>query len=98
VNGAPNGLQIRPISKLNDVFWAAYYSQGREKIIFEPAEKKFYDYSSRHGIFDSKSEDIIRTELNALVLDAARNWDGYAGIDSFRNAENSAELFCICEG
>jgi len=76
------------LSKLNDVFWAAYYSQGREKIIFEPAEKKFYDYSSRHGIFDSKSEDIIRTELNALVLDAARNWDGYAGIDSFRNAEN----------
>jgi phage/plasmid-associated DNA primase len=76
------------LSKLNDIFWAAYYSRSREKFILEPAEKTFYDYSCAHGIFDSKSEDVIRTELNALILHASRNWSGYEGINSFRNAEN----------
>ena len=35
-----------------------------------------------------KSEDRIRTELSALVLEAARNWNGWAGMNVFRNATN----------
>jgi phage/plasmid-associated DNA primase len=76
------------LTKLNDNFWAAYYARCREKIIFEPSEKEFYDYSSAEGIFLPKSVDVIRTELSALVFDAAKSWSGYFGINSFRNAEN----------
>src|SRR5438876_3965720 len=76
------------LSRLNDNFWAAYYAKSREKIIYEPCEREFYDYDSNSGIFVPKSPDRIRTELSALVLEAAQNWNGWYGINVFRNAAN----------
>ena len=34
------------LSSLNENFWAAYYAKQREKIIFEPDERAFYDFDS----------------------------------------------------
>ena len=53
------------LTKLNDNFWSAYYALSREKIIYEPIEREFYDYSPADGIYLSKSADVVRTELSA---------------------------------
>jgi phage/plasmid-associated DNA primase len=78
------------LSRLNDNFWAALFAEQQEKIIFEPSEREFYDYDSSSGIFVPKTSDAIRTELSALVFDGANNWDGWFGMNVFRNAENLA--------
>jgi phage/plasmid-associated DNA primase len=78
------------LTRLNDNFWAAYYAGYREKIIYEPCEREFYDFESTSGIFTPKSSDAIRTELSALVFEGANNWDGWYGMNVFRNAENLA--------
>jgi hypothetical protein len=68
------------LTKLNDNFWAAFYAQSRERIIFEPAEREFYDYIPILGIYDPKSADVIRTELSAIIFDGAKNWNGWFGM------------------
>lgn len=78
------------LSRLNENFWAAYYASNREKIIYEPAEGEFYDYTSDYGIFIPKSSDLIRTELSALLFEAAQNWNGYQQLERFRSAKDLA--------
>jgi phage/plasmid-associated DNA primase len=72
------------LTKLNENFWAACYAKEKEKIIFEPNEREFYDYHGLTGIFDPKSADVIRTELSAQIMDAANNWNGFKALESFR--------------
>src|SRR5262249_45114666 len=74
------------LSRLNEIFWAACYAKTRERIIFEPDEREFYDYEPASGIFIPKSSDLIRTELNAMMLRAAREWSGWAALEQFRSA------------
>jgi hypothetical protein len=73
------------ISRLNDIFWAALYAKTRERIILGQNERLFYDYDPETGIYLPKSSDRIRVELNALILEAARTWDTFFGLQAFRN-------------
>src|ERR1700751_1501597 len=75
------------LSRINENFWAAFYASQRSKIIFEPNEREFYDFEPDTGIFVPKSADVIRTELSALILDAARKWNGFGALEQFRNAQ-----------
>jgi hypothetical protein len=80
------------LSRLNEIFWAAYYAKNREKIVFEPYEREFYDYGASSGNYDPKSSDVIRCELNALMFAAAHDWQGFQALERFRTSEfiNSA--------
>jgi putative DNA primase/helicase len=78
------------LASLNDVFWAVYYAKNREKLIWEPDEHEFYEYDPSTGIFSPKTTDTIRLECNALMLDAAKNWDGIGALAQFRSASNLA--------
>jgi putative DNA primase/helicase len=73
------------ISRLNDIFWAALFARTREKIILEYDERSFYDYDPETGIYLPKSSDKIRVELNALILETARTWNTFYGLQAFRN-------------
>ena len=75
------------LTKLNQPFWAGYYAKNREKIIFEPCEREFYNYEPDLGIYTPKSPDLIRTEMSALVFDGARNWQGFEALEQFRSAD-----------
>jgi phage/plasmid-associated DNA primase len=86
------------LSKLNEPFWAAYYARNREKIIFEPCEREFYDYGSGSGIYLPKSSDSIRSELSALILGGAQNWPGFGALEQFRNAEKVAGAIAHLRG
>ncbi len=86
------------LSKLNETFWAALYAKNREKIIFEPCERGFYDYGSSTGNYVPKSSDVIRTEMSALILDAAQNWQGWSALERFRNAEKLAGVIAHLRG
>ncbi len=86
------------LSKLNEPFWAAFYAANQEKVIFEPCEREFYDYGSGSGNFSPKSSDLIRTEMGALILDAAQNWSGFGALEQFRNAEKLAGAIAHLRG
>lgn len=75
------------LTKLNEIFWAAYYGKSRERIIFEPGEREFYDYGAGSGTYLPKSSDRIRCELNALMFDASRNWNGWSALERFRTTK-----------
>jgi hypothetical protein len=86
------------LSKLNENFWAAYYASQREKIIFEPDERAFYDFDSSAGIFVPKSSDLIRKELSALVLDGAQTWNGFQALEQFRSERNLSGALTFLRG
>jgi phage/plasmid-associated DNA primase len=86
------------LSKLNESFWAQYYAQQREKIIFEPNERAFYDFDATAGIFVPKSSDLIRKELSALVLDGAQSWSGFKALEQFRSERNFAGALAFLRG
>lgn len=86
------------LSKLNEPFWAALYAANREKIIFEPCEREFYDYGLGSGNYTPKSSDVIRTEISALILDGAQNWSGFGALEQFRNAEKLAGAIAHLRG
>jgi Predicted ATPase len=85
-------------SKLNEPFWAAYYARQQTKIIFEPNEREFYDYDPATGIFVPKSSDRIRTELSALVMEAAHAWSGFLAMEQFRSAQILAGVLAHLRG
>ena len=74
------------LSKINEMFWSAYYTRLKERLIFEPQELKYYDYLPTSGNFEPKSADKIRNELCALLLDSSRQWDGWQALERFRSA------------
>ena len=74
------------LSKINEMFWSAYYTRLKERLIFEPQELEYYDYLPTSGNFEPKSADKIRNELCALLLDSSRQWDGWQALERFRSA------------
>jgi hypothetical protein len=83
--GHPAFFKKDGISKINETFWAAYYSGQKTKLIFEPKEKEFYDYNPGTGIYAPITPDLIRSEIAEAMLKASRDWPDYAGIEGFRN-------------
>ena len=75
------------LSKLNQPFWADYYVKNRVKIIYEPCEREFYNYEPSLGVYTSKSPDLIRAEMSALVFDGGQNWQGFQALEQFRSAD-----------
>lgn len=72
------------LSKINQNFWAAYYANQKERIIYEPQEMDFFDYLPSSGTFDPKTANKIRTELSALLFSSAKNWNGWDALERFR--------------
>jgi putative DNA primase/helicase len=78
------------LTKLNECFWAAFFAKSRERIIFEPLEREFYDYLPESGLFIAKSADSIRTELAAKMYEASKTFDGYRALEQLRTNANMA--------
>jgi phage/plasmid-associated DNA primase len=73
------------LSRINESFWADLYARHRQKIIYEACEREFYDFDGKN--FIAKSADSIRAELSRLILDGARNWQGYNALERFRETK-----------
>ena len=74
------------LCKLNENFWAAYYANQASKMIYEPDERIFYYFNREAGIFITKSPDLIRTELSALIMECAQTWgSSFVPLMQFRN-------------
>jgi hypothetical protein len=86
------------LARLNENFWAAYYAKQRSKIVYEPNEREFYDFDSAIGIFIPKSSDVMRTELSALLLEAAHSWKGFGALEQFRAERNLGGALAFLRG
>jgi phage/plasmid-associated DNA primase len=64
------------VSKINEIFWAAYLASEQEHLLFEFREKEFYSYEPKTGLFVTRSVDSLRKDLAALILNASRTWEG----------------------
>jgi phage/plasmid-associated DNA primase len=86
------------LSRVNENFWAAFYAKQKTEIIYEPSEREFYDFADKDGIFIPKSSDLIRTELSALMLEAARDWPGHNALERFRDTKVLAGIVAQLRG
>ena len=57
---------------VNEGFWAAMYCT-ENKILYEPTEKRFYCYDPDTGLWEIKSEDVIKQEISRSILEQGRN-------------------------
>jgi phage/plasmid-associated DNA primase len=56
---------------VNESYWAASY-QEQNRVLYEPCEKKFYQYEPDTGLWDIKSEDVIKQEISRDILEQGR--------------------------
>jgi len=96
--GEPIAFSTSKISHLNQPYWAASYVKTKTKIIHEPAERDFYDYDDAIGIFGVLSPDRIRTELGALILQAAKTWPGLDSLQNYRNEKTLTGIVSYLRG
>ena len=82
----------------NDVFWGAALLHDRE-ILYSPAYRDFYEYSSDTGLWHTVTEDQLATEFHSFLLDIDRKtvndgslvqWSNLA----FRNATIRTQRGC----
>lgn len=59
------------VTGINESFWAASY-QAQNRVLYEPAERKFYQYDPDTGLWDIKSEDVIKQEISRDILEQGR--------------------------
>lgn len=64
--------QERSVVGINEPFWAAKY-HTENRILWEPSEKKFYIYDPDTGLWGIKSEDTIKQEISASILEVGRD-------------------------
>ncbi len=86
LHGLPAQLLLTgELLKFNEPFWAAHYARQKEKIIYEPHEREFYNYDSAIGIYVPISPELIRSELSTTILQASRSWPRYSELEHCRN-------------
>lgn len=61
---------LEKFSSLNEVYWAALHQRDNIEL-FEPAEKGFYRYDAKTGLFLDLSPDLIRQEVADYLLVAS---------------------------
>lgn len=103
VYGAPvvygGDLANPTITQINEPFWSAHFARRKDKIIYEPKEREFYQYGGPSvGIYVPISQDAIRAEVAETMLEAARNWPGYDALEQFRNQRELAGVLTHLRG
>ena len=59
------------VTALNQAFWASLH-QAEHIQLFEPDEREFYRYNPESGLYSVISEDTIKQEIAARILDVSR--------------------------
>lgn len=62
------------VGAINERFFAARFHRGGH-VLFEPTERAFYRYSAETGLWGKVTDDSIREELSAGILDFGREHD-----------------------
>jgi DNA primase len=60
------------VTAINQSFWASLH-QAEHIQLFEPDEREFYRYDSASGLYSVISEDTIKQEIAARILDVSRD-------------------------
>lgn len=56
---------------INEVYWAAVHAADHIELL-EPAERTFYRYDAKTGLYREVSDDLIKSECAAMLLAAGR--------------------------
>ncbi len=64
---SPNGK----MTSINQTFWASLYNTEHIQL-FEPDERAFYRYDPENGLYGIVSEDLIKQEIAARMLEVSR--------------------------
>jgi putative DNA primase/helicase len=61
------------VKAINEPFWAGLH-QAEHIQFFEPEERAFYRYNPDNGLYRAISEDVIKQEIAARILDISRQF------------------------
>ena len=59
------------VTTINESFWASLH-QNEHIQLYEPDERTFYRYNQQNGLYSIISEDVIKQEIAARLLDVSR--------------------------
>lgn len=71
------------VTAINQSFWASLH-QAEHIQLFEPDEREFYRYNPESGLYSVISEDTIKQEIAARLLDVSRE-QGLPSLERKRN-------------
>ena len=84
------------VTALNQAFWASLH-QAEHIQLFEPDEREFYRYDPESGLYSVISEDTIKQEINARMLDVSRE-QGLPSLERKRNNSSQNHIVAQLKG
>ncbi|MBI4846285.1 MAG: hypothetical protein HY810_07430 [Candidatus Omnitrophica bacterium] len=81
------------VTALNQAFWASLH-QAEHIQLFEPDEREFYRYNPESGLYSVISEDTIKQEIAARILDVSRE-QGLPSLE--RKRTNSSQNHIVAQ-
>ena len=71
--------------QINQPFWAGLYA-AEHVVLHEPAEKRFYQYQDRTGIWSPESSEAVEQRVSSRILSASREFgETLAFMEQVRN-------------
>jgi len=88
------------ISKLQEPFFAALLKHRFEKILFEPAENRFYFYDSTDGLFKEVTTNSLKHEALKMLLNIQKTSDepAWKDIPKFNTDRYHQALVSVLKG
>lgn len=84
------------VTAINQSFWASLHQ--REHIqLFEPDERTFYRYNPENGLYSVVSEDVIKQEIAARLLEISRQ-QGLPTLERKRTNSNLNHIIAHLKG
>ncbi len=84
------------VTAINQSFWASLH-QAEHIQLFEPDEREFYRYDPESGLYSVISEDTIKQEINARMLDVSRE-QGLPSLERKRNNSSQNHIVAQLKG
>ena len=84
------------LTSINQTFWAGLH-QSEHIQFFAPEERAFYRYNPENGLYSVISEDIIKQEVAARILEVSRE-KGLPALESKRTDSNLIHIVSLLRG
>jgi putative DNA primase/helicase len=88
-----NGSSISP----NDAYWAGLYAE-ENRILWEPKEKRFYEYSRENGLWKIVSEESLQTAIAKRLLNASRDNQDFRALERHRSSHRLRAIVTQLKG
>jgi len=94
---AQNKAGVSYVKSVNEPYWAGLYA-AEHVVLYEPDERKFYVYEHSNGLYVVRSENLIKQEISARMLEVSRESSELSGLEKMRSDRTLAAIIAQLRG